>query len=99
MFISFSQCGVQQRRTDLGVGCLGDEAVHADQGGGQAADAEEGHASGEVEEEGFWCSSNMTLSSNHRWRVGARKISNFIFEADGTVTNNKNNVKIDLSFF
>ena len=97
MFIAFSQCCVQQRRTDLGLRCLGDEAVHADQGGGQAADAEEGHAPGEGEE-GFWCSSNMTLSSNHRWRVGARKISKFIFEAGGTVTNNNNNVKIDLSF-
>ena len=48
MFIVFSQCCVQQRRTDLGLRCFGDEAVHADQGGGQAADAEEGHAAGEM---------------------------------------------------
>ena len=47
MFNSLSQCGVQQRRADFGVGGLGDEAVHADQGGGQTADAEEGHAAGE----------------------------------------------------
>ena len=47
MFIVFSQCGVQQRRADFGVGGLGDEAVHADQGGGPAADAEERYAAGE----------------------------------------------------
>ena len=48
MFPSPTQRGVQQRRSDLCVRGLGDEAVHADQGGGQAAVTEEGHAAGET---------------------------------------------------